>query len=90
MEGLFRGLRITHPEAGKPGEPSTFPSPGLKPASPFFSFRCAEKRLLKAADHPRSAKYKRARPKANSYVQPSIFDMLAGESPASARDGWAE
>ena len=28
--------------------------------------------------------------KANSYVQPSIFDMLAGASPASARDGWAE
>jgi hypothetical protein len=25
-----------------------------------------------------------------TYVQPSIFDMLAGESPASARDGWAE
>jgi hypothetical protein len=23
-------------------------------------------------------------------VQPSIFDMLAGESPASAMDGWAE
>jgi hypothetical protein len=40
--------------------------------------------------HPRSAKYKRARQKPNSYVQPSVFDMLAGASPASARDGWAE
>ena len=28
--------------------------------------------------------------KANSYVQPSTFDMLAGASPASAMDGWAE
>jgi hypothetical protein len=28
--------------------------------------------------------------KAISYVQPSTFDMLAGASPASARDGWAE
>jgi hypothetical protein len=27
--------------------------------------------------------------KANSYVQPSVFDMLAGASPASAMDGWA-
>ena len=26
----------------------------------------------------------------NSYVQPSVFDMLAGASPASAMDGWAE
>ena len=40
--------------------------------------------------HPRSAKYKRAFPKAISYVQPSTFDMLAGASPASARDGWAQ
>ena len=30
------------------------------------------------------------RAKANSYVQPSVFDMLAGASPASAMDGWAE
>jgi hypothetical protein len=28
--------------------------------------------------------------KVNSYVQPSVFDMLAGASPASAMDGWAE
>jgi hypothetical protein len=28
--------------------------------------------------------------KANSYVQPSTLDMLAGESPASAMGGWAE
>lgn len=28
--------------------------------------------------------------KAISYVQPSVFDMLAGASPASAMDGWAE
>ena len=27
---------------------------------------------------------------ANSYVQPSVFDMLAGANPASAMDGWAE
>jgi hypothetical protein len=27
------------------------------------------------------------RQKAISYVQPSVFDMLAGESPASAMDG---
>jgi hypothetical protein len=40
--------------------------------------------------HPRSAEYRRARQKANSYVQPSVFDMLAGASPASAMDGWAE
>ena len=26
--------------------------------------------------------------KANSYVQPSTFDILAGASPASAMDGW--
>ena len=26
----------------------------------------------------------------NSHVQPSVFDMLAGASPASAMDGWAE
>jgi hypothetical protein len=26
----------------------------------------------------------------NTKVQPSVFDMLAGESPASAMDGWAE
>jgi len=30
------------------------------------------------------------REKANAYVQPSVFDMLAGASPASAMDGWAE
>jgi hypothetical protein len=46
--------------------------------------------LLRSTDHPRSVKYKRAREKPNSYVQPSVFDILAGESPASARDGWAE
>jgi hypothetical protein len=40
--------------------------------------------------HSRSVKYKRARPKAVSYVQPSVFDMLAGANPASAREGWAE
>jgi hypothetical protein len=40
--------------------------------------------------HPRSAKYKRARQKPNSYVQPSTFDVLAGASPASAMDDWAE
>jgi hypothetical protein len=28
--------------------------------------------------------------KAISYVQPSVFDMLAGVNPASAMDGWAE
>jgi hypothetical protein len=28
--------------------------------------------------------------KGNSYVQPSVFDMLAGAGPASAMDGWAE
>jgi len=39
--------------------------------------------------HPRSAEYAR-RAQANSYVQPSTFDMLAGSSPASAMDGWAE
>ena len=27
---------------------------------------------------------------AHSYVQPSVFDMLAGASPASAMDGWTE
>jgi len=27
--------------------------------------------------------------KAISYVQPSVFDMLAGANPASAMDGWA-
>ena len=32
----------------------------------------------------------RHREKANSYAQPSVFDMLAGASPASAMDGWAE
>jgi hypothetical protein len=40
--------------------------------------------------HPRSAKYKRARPKPNSYVQPSTSDILAVASPASAMGGWAE
>ena len=30
------------------------------------------------------------RQEAISYVQPSVFDMLAGASPASAMDGWAE
>jgi len=39
--------------------------------------------------HPRSAVPAGAQ-KANSYVQPSTFDILAGASPASARDGWAE
>jgi hypothetical protein len=28
--------------------------------------------------------------KADAYVQPSTVDMLAGASPASAMDGWAE
>jgi hypothetical protein len=28
--------------------------------------------------------------KANSYMQPSTLGLLAGESPASAMDGWAE
>jgi hypothetical protein len=32
----------------------------------------------------------RAREEAHFYVQPSSFDMLAGESTASAMDGWAE
>jgi hypothetical protein len=41
-------------------------------------------------DHPRSVKYMANLQKAISYVQPSVFDMLAGASPASARDGWAE
>jgi hypothetical protein len=44
-------------------------------------------------DAPESAQGKdRRRPieQKDSYVQPSVFDMLAGESPASARDGWAE
>jgi len=27
--------------------------------------------------------------KANSCVQPSVFDMLVGANPASAMDGWA-
>ena len=39
--------------------------------------------------HPLSVQYMRARKKANSCMQPSIFDMLAGASPASAMDGWA-
>ena len=30
------------------------------------------------------------RKKIGTYVQPSVFDMLAGASPASASDGWAE
>jgi hypothetical protein len=30
-------------------------------------------------NHPRNAEYMRARKKPNSYVQPSVFDMLAGE-----------
>jgi hypothetical protein len=34
--------------------------------------------------------YQRSRKEAISYVQPSVFDMLAGASPASAMDGWAE
>jgi hypothetical protein len=34
--------------------------------------------------------FTRAASKAISYVQPSTFDMLAGGSPASAMDGWAE
>ena len=39
---------------------------------------------------PRSAEYRRVRPKPNPYVQPSIFDMLADASPASAMDGCSE
>jgi len=39
--------------------------------------------------HPRSAEYA-PRQKAISYVQPLTFDMLAGASPASAMEGWAE
>ena len=50
----------------------------------------AETARRETTTHPRSVKYKRARQKAISYVEPSIFDMLAGASPASARDGWAE
>jgi hypothetical protein len=38
----------------------------------------------------RAAPSTSGREKPNSYVQPSVFDMLAGASPASARDGWAE
>jgi hypothetical protein len=40
--------------------------------------------------HPRSVNNRRGGEKAVSYVQPSTFDMLAGASPASAMDGWAE
>jgi hypothetical protein len=40
--------------------------------------------------YPRSVNKPAARQKAISYVQPSGFDILAGERPASARDGWAE
>jgi len=39
---------------------------------------------------PAQRQYKRTRQEPNSYVQPSVFDMLAGASPASAMDGWAE
>jgi len=38
----------------------------------------------------RAASKPPARQKANSHVQPSTVDMLAGASPASAMDGWAE
>jgi hypothetical protein len=41
-------------------------------------------------EYPRSVNKPAARQKAISYVQPSTLDMLAGESPASAMDGWAE
>jgi hypothetical protein len=38
----------------------------------------------------RAAPSTRGAQKAISYVQPAIFDMLAGANPASAMDGWAE
>jgi len=42
------------------------------------------------SDSPAQRQVKAGAPKANSYVQPSTLDMLAGESPASAMGGWAE
>ncbi len=38
----------------------------------------------------REASSRRGGKKPNSYVQPSTVEMLAGTSPASAMDGWAE
>jgi len=45
-----------------------------------------EEKLSSPAQRPK----RRRGEKANSYVQPSTLDMLAGASPASAMDGWAE
>ena len=42
------------------------------------------------ARSPAQRSVQAAAQKANSYVQPSTFDILAGASPASAMDGWAE
>jgi hypothetical protein len=44
---------------------------------------------IQVLPHPPGVQYMRAS-KAIPYVQPSVFDMLAGASPASAMDGWAE
>ena len=41
-------------------------------------------------EQPATPKLAERASKAVSYVQPSVFDMLAGASPASAMDGWAE
>jgi hypothetical protein len=46
--------------------------------------------MLSLLPSPAQRQVQAGAPKANTYVQPSVFDMLAGESPASARDGWAE
>jgi hypothetical protein len=42
------------------------------------------------SDSPAQRPAQAGAPKANAYVQPSVFDMLAGASPASAMDGWTE
>jgi hypothetical protein len=55
--------------------------------------RSASRALIKRKKHiisPAQRQVQAGAPKANSYVQPSVFDMLAGASPASAMDGWAE
>ena len=40
--------------------------------------------------HPRGVQNGQHGEKANSYVEPTTLDMLAGASPASAMDGWTE
>ena len=82
-EKVLKSAKKIHPVSKRPKPPVDTPD------ALWYVAPCSVRPKINSSS-PTQALSAYGRAKAISYVQPSTLDMLAGASPASAIDGWAE